>query len=498
MISTPSINDDGDNASNTSTDNRQVFWIIGDSISFGTNNNTGPGPTTPAGTFWEWNGTSLVELTTNDLAGVQNGSPWKQFGLTYTQTRGYKVAVVNSGSPGANFYETDGNTWMSTDLKYSQGKTKLQGALNAVGVTKPRAILIILGVNDTTTTFDLPTLVQPQVQDLINRLTADYPDVPLLWAQIGRNAASDNSARLVTVRQYLKTAMRNNNNCHFAADLSHAGGAGYLGVDNLHPTQTGNNEIGKQFARWFDLYQYDNKWVRSIISCHYTELTTAQKELIKSFIDTLGENYFNLEYFFRGKITAEVDTYFDYTFNHSAKKFSTTFASNDSVSTNGTSSYWMINFNPTTAQVVMSQNDLFDGIKIKQNRSVAGGTTRVGLSRQGTPQIIIGQLNTSLVYWRVNDATTNTIVGQTKLQDNSFYSIRRVNSANKEIYQNGVLIGTAVVSSNGLPTTVTYIGSSNGSANFLDFSFEYIVSGKASLFNQLNLYNTLEALNNNW
>jgi hypothetical protein len=154
-------------------------------------------------------------------------------------------------------------------------------------------------------------------------------------------------------------------------------------------------------------------------------------------------------------------------------------------------------YNTTDRAFKATQNDGFCGIKVKTNRSTAGGTTRAAIGGgSATSQTVIGQTNTSTLYYRYNDLTTSTYASETKLQDNSFYVTGR-NSGTKYLYKNGSELANASVASVATFSPFMNAGCINGNgtnSGFIDMDFEYEVGGKYSTVNQTTLYNAMEAL----
>jgi hypothetical protein len=73
----------------TSSNNQDLFWVIGDSFAQGSNNSTGFGPdATGKEDYFRTSDNTFQPVTTTDIPGAVNGSPWPQFGIDYFNATG--------------------------------------------------------------------------------------------------------------------------------------------------------------------------------------------------------------------------------------------------------------------------------------------------------------------------------------------------------------------------------------------------------------------------
>lgn len=238
-------------AATTTPDGRQAFVIIGNSIASGTETAGGKGPAPAAGTVFEFNGTSIVEVGANDLSTSNSGSQWPRFGIDYYNITGLKPVFINTASGGAEFYpNNDNNNWYTTGTLYAAMQTKVANGLAALGVTKPAAILIELGINDARGAKTL-TSIQEAVSSLSSRLTVSFPDVPVYYTYPGRMETAISNGRIDLVRSYISSTVTSYSSTHsiafdlrtFATDHPE-----YYGTDSLHLNQAGNNAYGAALA----------------------------------------------------------------------------------------------------------------------------------------------------------------------------------------------------------------------------------------------------------
>jgi lysophospholipase L1-like esterase len=492
----------------TNEEGQQVVWSIGDSHTIKTNpTGSSYGPTPAAGTVYQWDvpNQQLYEIGATDIlqtgAGANWGSIYPQIGISYFSATGRKPVFVTSGSSGANFApQGDLNDWSATGSLYGPAKTQLQNCLAYLGLSTPKYILVNCGINDTRSADALAT-IETEINALFAKLIADFPRATILVTQIGRSEIGERSnTRIHAVRYYLKNVARNNANVHIVAYEGPLYSTGDYDSDNLHLLQTGKNIIGEMHGRWLANHMY-SKWARSIIACHFDDLSTTRKGLISTMITALGDGYFNLEFLYNFHTTIENNTFLDWSFLWIGNKVSTTFTANDCITTNGTSNYYHLDFNEARMLTGTALDGSFVGLKIKTNRSAAGGSVRVaiGISNAGGAYAI-GQLNTSLTYYRVNDATTTTYATWPSLPNDTFISAGR-SGGTKYLYGNGVQVVSAAVAVVAVIDGPMILGGlyANGTpANFIDIDAEYAYGGNISGYAQTVFYDAMEALRDGW
>ncbi|HRP30437.1 MAG TPA: SGNH/GDSL hydrolase family protein [Agriterribacter sp.] len=240
------------NSTNTTEDGRQLLVIIGNSIARGTSNGEGPTPTT--GTVYEWNGSSIVQVGSNDLINAVTGSQWPQMGINYNTASGYKLVFTNSGSGGADFADPgDNNYWATGGTLYPAMKTKTNNALSNMGLTSPRAIFVICGINDARASTPLED-VQAAIADVFDKIEADWPTARVYVVNIGRDATGISTVRINAVRSYLESEVAARANFVMAFDLRIFAEdfPEYYAADNLHLNQTGCNALGVILAAYLD------------------------------------------------------------------------------------------------------------------------------------------------------------------------------------------------------------------------------------------------------
>lgn len=240
--------DDLNNEFNTNESGQQLFVIIGNSIARGTS--SGEGPTPSANTVYEWNGTAVVQVSNDDLIAAATGSPWPKMGIDYNAAKGYKPVFSNSAVGGADFSNPGNNTyWATGGTLYPAMKTKTNNALAELGLTRPRGIFVILGINDARGSQDLGD-VETAIEDVFDKLEADWPDTRIYVVNLGREASGSSTARINAIRGYLASVVTARENVRFAFDLRIYADEipAYYAGDNLHLNQTGNDALGAELA----------------------------------------------------------------------------------------------------------------------------------------------------------------------------------------------------------------------------------------------------------
>lgn len=486
----------------TTSDGKQAFLVIGDSTSAGSNNSTGNGPAPVSGTAYYYRRatTDIVEMTA-DIVAAPLGSQYPQFCTSYFNGSGKKAVIIPTGVGASNFSpDGDTNDWSTTGDNYAPAVTDARNTLALLGLTKLKAIFICsLGINDARGSAVLST-IQSDITSLLTRLQSDFPDVPIIMEQIGRDETASLTARIGAIRGYIKTAVIANPNVYLLGGLSPLFSNGGYGVDNLHPNQTGNNWRGEQMARWM-LNSTRSKWSRSIISSMYDELSSSRKDAISTLIDNNLTDYLEHDILFMFKTTIVNNIYVDWGFlGLSAITNSPTFTANDNLATNGTSSYFRDGFNRSFLQLKSSQNDTFGAVKIKTNNTAAGTLATAYGGSNGTSAVLIQQTAASLLGYRINDNTATTSNSETVFANNAEYLFGR-NGTGKFLYKDGVQVGTATQASVSVNTTQSYVGAfnSNGTANtFLNGTFEYIRAGKFTTINHATFKAAMDTFLASW
>lgn len=485
----------GNSSPDTTADGKRVALIVSDSI---TVTSDGTAPTPNANVLYEWDGSAVVNVT-DDLATRFSGTFAPQFANDYNANTGYKTVFVNAAKPGSE-YSPNGNTdnWSTSGTLYDAAIADCDACLDALNLSLPFVIFVSLGINDARGAVSLTT-IKSDMDSLYSRLTAKYPGVPILIMQIGSSESSiPVDSRIGDLRKHTKQLVLDNADLHFCAPLTSMRAAGYYDTDFLHLKQTGQNEIGKMFARWFANSSY-SKWARSIIASHFDDLSTARKNLIETFVST--EVYQNADMFFNFKTTTKNNAFLDWCFLSLPLDVGTvTFTANDSITTTATGSkYLRCGFIPSVMAMNTAQNDFLHGIKVKANRTTSGTVGSI-FTCTNTAQMMLEQTTTPGLLYRANDGTLNQYTGHTAWQNDSFYATGR-NSGTKYLRQNNTQLASASVASTGQCSGDAAVGGRNAAGTvtqIVDADFEYAIHVKYTISNIADVYTNLESLSDNW
>lgn len=235
----------------TTGDNKQAFLLVGDSIAKGTSI-SGKGPAPASGTVYEYDGTSVVEVGSNDLSIANTGSQYPQLGTTYYNSTGKKCVFVDCGTGGAFISPGDASlNWTPSGTLYGPMKTKANNGLAALGITKYRGIILIVGINDAGFGTTLST-IQSDLTALISRLSADFPNTRIYIVNLGRTSSAISNTRIDTIRGYYTTIIASNTQYKQAFDLRDYANNNpeYFSPDNIHLNQTGCNALGVVLANY--------------------------------------------------------------------------------------------------------------------------------------------------------------------------------------------------------------------------------------------------------
>jgi hypothetical protein len=489
-------------ATDTTPDGKQLFLMGGDSIYEGASEGTTNTPIPGAGVLYESTGSVLNAV---DAAYISSNLIGKgmapQFAINYNADTGYKVVICNGAKSGSSFNNvTAGLSWDTNGTLYAAFVTKARNTMTLMGVTVPKKIFFNLGIND-------GSLTLAQITGLIDRLTADFPGVDIVFNQIGDDAVRTNP---VSKRNLLKQAVMLYSHVYIGANNAALLGAGMYQPSSPHPTQIGCNMQGAILARWMRNSSY-SKWGRSAISSLFDELgmntngTISRKDLLDNFVTALGPSYFSLEELLLFKVSNANNIFCDLAFLQQPQNpGAAVLTLNDSIATNGTtylSEGWIL----SKLQIAGTQ-DNFSGFKIKTN-STPAGTLAYAFGGQFTGNQLLGikQRATSDLMFSCFDANSGVVYAtHTSFQNNTAYICAR-NSGNELGYVNGAQVFNQTVSFVGTPSTPVIGGLNTANtypaatlASGITASFEYFVSGKQSTMNHATLYSALETLMTNW
>lgn len=493
-------------ASNATTtpSGQQVFLFLGDSNADGRGSSI---PTVAAATLYRWNGSSVDEITTQTVANDGSyGSIWQYFATEYKSVHGKKTVGVFQGYSGTRFADTgDHNDFSTTGTRYATAVSEANDALAFLGLTKLKAVVVNLGLNDISGAATTGT-IQTAIASFISRITADFPDTPILFIQPGQAAVNDNS-KAYTVRNYLIGQMDANTNCHlFAAGLAYAYVTSAYNGDFIHYENVMLENLGKQLSRWFSNSAY-TKWPRSVITAHHSDLTAPHKALVNTFVTNLyaSGDFFLLEQYGNFKTEAYQDALLDWTFKGSfGWVVSLGFSANAYCSTNGTNSYMFASYaNSYFTGSGAGQNDFITGIRLITNNS-GTVTVRVMLCRQtlAGAAIRIGQVGANTIYNSNDDV--NSAGAEVGLASGNLYSVAR-SGTTKYLYKNKTTNASVVETSDasmlGLIIGVNF--QENGISPpiflyWLDATYGYYFAAVHTGFDRDYFYDEAEALMSAW
>jgi lysophospholipase L1-like esterase len=440
---------------------QEVFGIIGDSIANGAGEVVGPTPT--AATVYEFNGTTIVQVSNDDLLNAAEGSPWPKFGVDYFAATGKKPVFSNSGSPSSEFFTNgDTNNWTTTGTLYAAFKVKLNAALVAASVTKPKGIFIILGINDIRGAQALAS-ISTAINSLISRLNADY-NTPEIYITIpGREETNINSNRRQYVVRHLINASVTYNNVHLVGSLLGAFTLGQYQFDNIHPTQAANNKLGEALSRYIvNTAGLVNKPARTICALFNDNVTNTKKLAIQAFASSFNANFFSVFDSFHMYINDTVENALtDWGLMGIPERVSTpTFTAKSHFQFNGSSNY----LRSHTLQDDTTNNVPTDFIEFAVTKTVttAAGTEAYLFGKtNSTVHTRLKQGSDSVYHFESYDATDSTDSTDTKFQNDTLYAIGRSGTAKKLRKGATELQSITQASTGGQTTRDTWIGAQN-------------------------------------
>ena len=502
----------------TNGSNQQAFLLIGDSIARG--NSTAPGTTPTVGTVYQYDADtdSVVEVGADDLLENQAagtiGSPWPRFGIDYNSAIGKKPTFVCTAIGGGHWYTAAGGgalSWYTNGPLYANAVTKANNALTAIGVTKFRAVFIIMGYNDVSNNSGT---TYAHMTSLIDRINTDF-STPNIYLSFNNkdNALTDTTLfqRQVNMKKFIRQLSYDYSNVELFMSLETLDfrSSSYYQVDAAHLTFAGNEYLGSALARQLTLSNSYHKHSRFIIASFESVLSDARKTLIDNFIqsqDTAG----NLElidalYWF--KAPTEADTILDwFGLSTPVGSGSPTFSINSNLATNGSSNRIASSF--CVSRVADKSNPLSDiliGARIKTNTDGLGlDGCLFGVREGATTSIIdLAQGTTDLQYRLSSAGATTYAAGDDYFVSDTFHGEAR-NGSTIHLIKGKAVISSASVASSTLASTANHaiqLGCRNNNGTidrFLGAEYLYFVVAKYSTFNLDSFHDEIETLIAGW
>jgi len=502
----------------TNAQGQQVFGLIGDSI--GRGNSDAVGSTPPAGTVYQYDAAtdSIVEVGATDLIEVAaiktpNGSPWPRFGIDYNAATGLKACFACTAIGGGHFYTAadSGNlSWYTNGPLYANSKTKIDNALAALGVTKPKGIFIIMGYNDvansTGTTY-------AHVTSLIDRINTDY-DTPNIYISFNNKHSAIADNVLYQVQQNMKKFIRQlsydyaNVELFMSLETLDIRGSNYQ-VDDAHLDFSGNEAVGACLSRQLNLSSSYHKHARFIIASFESTLSDARKTLINNFIqsqDTSG----NLElidslYWFKGP--AYNDILIDwFGLTTPVPVGSPTVTADLYLATNGSSQRVSGPCVSMSSDKSLPESDIILGARIATNTDGSGLDGAIFGTREGAATSIIdlAQTITPELSYRLSSAGVTLYgSGDDYFVNDSFHATAR-NGGTVYLIKNKTEVTSASVASATLASTTNAtltLGARNNNLTidrYFAAQYIYFVMAKYSTFDLDSFYDEMETLIAGW
>ena len=437
-------------------DGIELILVIGDSTAAGSNNSGGVGPTVPTGQglCYVRSGNTIRDIGSTDVFGTSAGSQFPQMCMDYYALTKRQLCIIPSAVGSSTIVHTSGtNDWSTSGVNYVNAVSDAKSAMLIKGVARLAAIFIdTLGINDVRGAQSTANILAAQ-QDLILRIQTDFPNVPIFIGQIGPdgsgNAASMNYSGNGCRRSWKKIC-EDNTNCELIAGLIADYVNGYIGADNLHPSQAGNNLRGFRNANHFAMYrkgQY-SKWSRSIISAHYDSLSDTRRGYIENLIGSRTTAYLGHDFLFVHRSTLRTNLFVDWTLVNSPQTDpGFTFAANDCITFDGVATYFRTGYRQSGGnRLAITDGQLAS--KVKTNNTAAASPDACLIGSFFGSEISILQRSTSVIQYKALDVTATTDATDTAFINGKEYATIR-DAGNKRLYKDWSQIASAAVVNQG-------------------------------------------------
>lgn len=478
-----------------------VIGVIGDSNADGATSSI---PTVAPATLYNYVSGSYTEITTQSVANnsPDKGSIWQPFATAYKAQFNNPVYLINCAQGGSTFYTSPLYYWMTGAISlYPAAKTKILAGAAAAGKSMPDAIVLNLGINDVRSGYSL-TNVTNAVNDVILKLTTDFPNVPILVIQVGREETNINSVDLFNIRELLVDKAQATTNMHIIGSApAYSFLSGYES-DGVHYNNTGASFLGTCLVNWHINSGY-SKWGRAVISTLFdgATLSSARKELIDTFISgqVSNGNYFKLDELNVFKTTTANNLYIDWTMIGYGVQRTSTFVANSHIAFDGVSGRYDMAYVGSVHARRSTQTDILCGLKLRTNAST--GTSYLFGTFDGTDIFGANQLASPAAIRYIVYDTTFSNGTDVLFQANNLYTIGR-NGTTKQLYKNTTLQASATQATTGLTANLPlYMGCVNASgtpATFINGTAEYAFVSLNSSFDLSSFYNAIETLIAAW
>lgn len=484
----------------TSANNEEAFWVIGDSFAQGSNNTTGAGPdATGKGYYFRTSDNTIQPITTTDIPGASNGSPWPQFCIDYFNATGTKVIIIPNGIGGTKFIDS----WNGTSSTYTTARTDAQDAMTAMGVTRLKGIIIICGVNDARGGDNIND-IGAAIGRLFYQLNLDFPFTQIYVCMLGHSAT--NSQRLSPVRGYVRDQVYNYTNAQIVCQIQAihewtppAGSpGGYYGADNLHLNQTGNNLLGTMINRYIQLPTSYSKYARAIVNSYYSDMSS-KLAAVDHWITTMGTNYHDATVaYFKMKVPDKNDIYNDWGLCATLVDNGFVFTANSYITTN-TAQTIRMNISIQNNTYHWTNTDLGLFVKTYDRKGAFGTSTKylIGTS-SGSNVLGLAETSTGAMQYFAYDLGVASL-GSGGFADNTHYGVTRVGS-DKYRWVNGSQTHTENIAALSALTSAPEVGGRNTSGVVLELNTEVSHFGwfKASTLTPATLYSADNTLESEW
>lgn len=464
---------------------QQGVGFFGDSFAQG--NSSAPGvDATGVGWYWNHTNSTTVAITTTDVLGAVNGSMIPQYCVSKFAANGKKTIAALCGFSGSKFYDATGSSsWDTGGTLYATAKSRLDAMLLANNISKPVAIVVTsMGINDISGASVIADVVTA-IDSFFSRITTDYPDTKILVSVPGRtNSAENMNNRFALVREAIYRAQRTYTNVIIGGYFPQYVGRGYYQGDNLHLNFDGNAQAAIAFVN-AELNTTYAKHTQSVLNMTTASINNTKKTAIDTFITSQATNLAQCDSLQVWVSEAQQDALTDWVFRTCTKLNSATWGSKTGLQSDGVATYIRPEFIPSLQAIYGTQNDIFAKIYVLTNSTPVATQGNALGGVNSTQQISLFQNTSSSVNYRIHDTGGQTI-GDTRILDNTLYTIARTNSTTKRILKNGVQVISVTQTSTALLARELYVGALNSTgtaASFLNSSFAMFVIGKESGFN---------------
>lgn len=417
----------------TATGRRVIAIIPSDSNGRGNNTTVGPDATAWNVEAWNDGANATYKVTNTDLiepvAASATGSQWPSFGIEYNTLTGKVPVICDCGVGGTRWHSgTASVSWDTSGSLWPDALAKTNRCLNYLGLDKPWAVYINLGINDAAQ--DSYTMSYSVLQTSINRINTAWNFPRIFIVLIGKANESNytNNQRIFQMNKYIKQLAHDYANVELCTSMRNiVSWGGNIQVDDFHMNATGNDLHGRMVARQMAFPTTWSKYTRFAAGSFYNPISDTRKGFIQTLVNDLGPAIWEYDELRFWSNCAADDRNVGVDFAGLAPTIlaGSPTVGYDGVVTNGTSQYLSVG-PQSLIYDKSSESDFINAVRMGTVSSAAGGADRAAIGiRENVGITLLNQRSVSQLGVLAAATSGDLTASETKFANNAWYGAFR-------------------------------------------------------------------------